>query len=698
MISWLMANPGRLYLLATGLPLAAFVLLLIGGTFRQIFQRHVNVQWCRFLYLFLGGSQPIRSGAVLATVAIAASTLIALLSLQRYFQDTDIYSSTALVERWSEKISWVQLSKPADSPASTLELGYHIDGLTAILFAMVTLIATCVFIFSFGYMDEESKPTVDDHVAHVKRPGRFGRFYLFLSLFSFSMLHLLISSNLLQVFISWELVGVCSFFLIGFYHERASAGSAANKAFIMNRIGDAGFLVALAIIWHAFGTFDITTLSEKVTNEKLPISHEWWVVAGLGIFLGCVGKSAQFPLLTWLPDAMEGPTPVSALIHAATMVAAGVYLVARCYLLLDPDVRLVIAYTGTITLFLAACTAMVMTDIKKVLAYSTVSQLGYMMLALGVGGWVAGTFHLLTHAFFKALLFLCSGSVIHGCHHEQEMTKMGGLRIRMRITAITMLIAVLAIAGFPFLSGWYSKDAILSNALGYAQHSSHWLLAVIPMLTVGITSFYMFRMWYLTFIGTPRSEQAKHAHESPRSMTIPLIFLALFSVAVGWGWPFWDAHASYLGHLLHDHAPEQVTSLALENHWAGWIGLFMTLAGFAIATMIYAKQRMKPMQIPLVQRTFQATWYIDRLYAIIGIRALIRTSALTARFDKNESQEQSPRFRLPSVDGCFNSMANCFAAAGMQLKQLQSGAIRGYVTAMLLATVVLLLLITLWTW
>src|SRR5262249_36211524 len=298
-------------------------------------------------------------------------------------------------------------------------------------------------------------------------------------------------------------------------------------------------------------------------NQGLRPNHfgsmPYWVlvVAGLGIFLGCVGKSAQFPLHVWLPDAMEGPTPVSALIHAATMVAAGVYLVGRVFPLFTPEARLVIAYTGGVTLFVAATIAIVQTDIKKVLAYSTVSQLGYMMLALGVGGWVAGLFHLLTHAFFKALLFLGSGSVIYGCHHEQDMRHMGGLYAKMRITALTMLVGVLTIAGIPLFSGWYSKDSILPHALGFSiVHPEHGLLFVLPLATAGITTFYMFRMWFLTFTGKPRDEHvAEHAHESPWTMTIPLIVLAVFSVCVAWGWPVWDAEASALENHVHHAQP-----------------------------------------------------------------------------------------------------------------------------------------------
>ncbi|HQX51145.1 MAG TPA: NADH-quinone oxidoreductase subunit L, partial [Planctomycetaceae bacterium] len=373
-----------------------------------------------------------------------------------------------------------------------LSLDYYIDSLTLVMFVMVTFIATCIHVFAMGYMSEELTEELVDHQAHlsnghhVHRPGRYYRFFAFLSLFCFSMLGLVLAGNIFQVFIFWELVGICSYLLIGFYTERKSACNAANKAFIMNRVGDFGFLIGLMVLWTFFGTFRFgETVDSKgevvqaglfqmlprdeagnvlrdalsgdvkigaVTSADQPASgrtipYSLLVVAGLGVFAGCVGKSAQFPLQTWLPDAMEGPTPVSALVHSATMVAAGVYLVGRFYPMFAHEVLLTIAYVGCITLFLAATIAVVATDIKKVLAYSTISQLGYMMLGLGVFGWGAGLFHLITHAFFKSLMFLCSGSVIYGCHHEQEMPKMGGLWRKMPITAFTMLIGVIAISG-----------------------------------------------------------------------------------------------------------------------------------------------------------------------------------------------------------------------------------------------------------
>ena len=489
------------------------------------------------------------------------------------------------------------------------------------MFAMVTVIGTLIFVFSLGYMRDETKETVADHEVdrqtpvdhgplsigshHFHRRGRFGRFFLYLSLFCFSMLNLVIADNLFQVFVSWELVGVCSFFLIGFYYERPSASVAANKAFIVNRIGDAGFLVGMLIAWTYFGTLNFedmfhrarapakdshgkyelasqiirvnpsteppkngapqyelpprdqlgtgqprasvparlgpsrplprarprpaqgrrssTSPRRPTTSTTASIPYWLFVVMGVGIFLGCVGKSAQVPLHTWLPDAMEGPTPVSALIHAATMVAAGVYLVGRVL----PAVRA----RGAARHRLhrrdhAVPRAPRSRSCRPTSSASSptrpCSQLGFMMLALGVGGWVAGLLHLITHAFFKALLFLGSGSVIHGCHHEQDLRKMGGLSAKMPMTAFTMLVGVLAISGTPLFSGWYSKD---HDPLG-----ARWASASTTRSTSccsccrssppGMTAFYMFRLWFLTFAGTPRDQHVhEHAHESPPVMT-----------------------------------------------------------------------------------------------------------------------------------------------------------------------------------
>jgi NADH-quinone oxidoreductase subunit L len=495
-----------------------------------------------------------------------------------------------------------------------ITISYYIDALTVVMFCMVTFIATCIHFYAIGYMHDELSEVVDKEVvlwngSVLRRPGRFPRFFQYLSLFCFSMLGLVLAGNIAMVFVFWELVGICSYFLIGFYIERKSASNAANKAFIVNRVGDFGMIIGLLVIWSTLGTFafgdiertdangqnvveqgifsrvrpgpthelivpdeivqaDVTSevggivkdhanIADGVENAKSEIASRmpgwrekgrgYWllVLAGIGIFCGCVGKSAQFPLHVWLPDAMEGPTPVSALVHSATMVAAGVYLVGRFFPVFAPEVLLVIATIGTITMLLAASIAFAANDIKRVLAYSTVSQLGLMMLALGVGGWLAGVMHLITHAFFKSLLFMCSGSVIHAVH-TNDMRKMGGLFSKMPVTAITMLIGCLAIAGVavPFVigfSGYYSKDAILEQALSFWQMNggtqNPWagLFFVLAVFGAALTTCYMFRMWFMTFVGKPRDQHAyEHAHESPPVMVLPLVVLAVLAVSVAW--------------------------------------------------------------------------------------------------------------------------------------------------------------------
>lgn len=705
MVSWLMANPGRLYVVATLLPLAAFFVMLLGGAIRNVCRPYRETQgFARFAYFFLGGDRPLKAGAYFATGTIALTAVLAIYGLVRFLDETHTYKKLELEPRWAESTTWAQMGPKASGSAVALELGYRIDYLTAIMFAMVAFVSTMIFIFSLGYMGDETEKTHEDHEAHVKRPGRYGRFFLFLSLFCFSMLNLLIADNLFQVFISWELVGVCSFFLIGFYHERTSAAFAANKAFIVNRIGDAGFLIGLAIVWTYFGTFNFESIFSQIANG-LPegMTANLFAIAGIGIFLGCVGKSAQFPLHTWLPDAMEGPTPVSALIHAATMVAAGVYLVGRCYPMFSPDVRLLIAYTGMITLFLGATIALVQTDIKRVLAYSTVSQLGFMMLALGVGGWVAGLLHLLTHAFFKALLFLCSGSVIYGCHHEQDLMKMGGLRKKMPITSMVMLVGVLAIAGTPFFSGWYSKDLILSNAMGFALHDSkHMALFIVPLVTAGMTAFYMFRLWFLAFAGQPRNHASEHAHESPWVMTLPLIVLAIFSICVAWGWPLWDPHASYVGHLLEKAQPSMAHGLAFEDHAAGWLALAAAAIGVAIAVAVYGLKKVDPAAIRGKLGALHAflwqKWHFDELYDAMIVRPAVALGYGTARFDKRpvsaENAEVADRtMNISSLDGMLNAIGLGTLSLGGKLRSAQSGLIRRYVTVLMLAAVALVALL-----
>ena len=593
-----------------------------------------------------------------------------------------------------------------------LAISFYFDALTICMFCMVSLIASCVHFYALGYMHDELHDFTDPEVTlsngeNLKRPGRYYRFFQYLSLFCFSMFGIVIAGNIAMVFVFWELVGICSYFLIGFYIERHSASTAANKAFIVNRVGDFGMLIGLMALWSSLGTFafgDITNAEGEVVEQGMfsmlrteendyhlqptegmayegqrivsnesaaaegdaaepstpnHAGHWLLLIAGVGIFCGCVGKSAQFPLHVWLPDAMEGPTPVSALVHSATMVAAGVYLVGRFFPALSPEALLVVAYTGCITLFIAATIAITATDIKRVLAYSTVSQLGYMMLALGLGGWVAGMFHLITHAFFKSLLFMCSGSVIHGVH-TNDMTEMGGLRKKMPITAYTMLVGCLAIigAGIPLstigFSGYYSKDAIIEQAFSFgSENPQHALLKWAPVLGAFITAFYMFRLWYMTFAGKPRNQHRyDHAHESPRVMTAPLILLAVFAIGVGWKLPGTDLSVT---NLLNQARPvgteatthgELLTSLVIPTeHQAhdfkkpAGIAAFSTAAmGLLLATLIYLmdfglkpdelKQTFKPLHSWLWNK-----WWFDEIYNVLLVMPTKFISKWISKFD-----------------------------------------------------------------
>ena len=678
-------------------------------------------------------------------------------------------------------------------------IDYYIDSLTLVMFTMVTFIATCIHLFAMGYMSDELTEQYEDHQVHVRhghfhRPGRFYRFFAFLSLFCFSMLGLVLAGNIFMVFVFWELVGVCSYFLIGFYIERKSASTAANKAFIMNRVGDFGFLIGLMILWTHFGTFQFTsrveqdgtqtaglfqmlrddhgqlTLTESGRNvvlssgfethgdhhdahahpgheadagraeaeleeagaeghvlatEARTIPYYLLIAAGLGIFAGCVGKSAQFPLQTWLPDAMEGPTPVSALVHSATMVAAGVYLVGRFYPMFTPEVLLTIAYVGCITAFLAATIAVVATDIKKVLAYSTISQLGYMMLGLGVGGWGAGLFHLVTHAFFKSLMFLASGSVIHGCHHVQEMPQMGGLRKKMPITAIAMLVGVIAIAGLAIpgtpiaFSGYHSKDAVVASALTFSElNPTHFLLFYIPLAGAGITAFYMFRLWFYTFAGEPRDAHVfDHAHESPPVMTGPLIVLSLLAAfcAVGGehGPLFGLLTASEPATIPHELMAAAPSGLTLPTHGAiadrharaGMYALVIASLGAFLAWVFYGARWVSPAD---VQRQFSGLhrflvekWRFDELYDTLFMRPVHVVSAFVAGIDKRvfdgllhwlagatvAVSRWDRLFDEQVIDGAVNWTAKTVYTGGASLRGLQTGRLRQYVMFIVLGIV-----------
>jgi NADH-quinone oxidoreductase subunit L len=406
------------------------------------------------------------------------------------------------------------------------DAGFLLDPLSAVWLLFVTGVGTLIHIYSTGYMAHE---------------GGYYRFFGYLNLFMFSMLTLILANNYVLMFVGWEGVGLCSYLLIGFYFHRHSASTAANKAFIVNRIGDAGFLLGMFTIAWYFGSFRLTEITHMARSGHFAIGDPIITAATLLLFVGACGKSAQLPLYVWLPDAMEGPTPVSALIHAATMVTAGVYMVARSNALfvLAPGSMKTMAFVGALTALFAATIALVQNDIKRVLAYSTVSQLGYMFLALGVGAFAAGAFHVFTHAFFKALLFLGAGSVIHAMSGEQDMRNMGDLHRRIPITHWTMFIATFAIAGIPPFAGFFSKDEILWQAWS-SEGGAYRLLWLVGYATALMTAFYMFRLMFLTFHGQPRMshEVEHHIHESPKSMTVPLIVLAICAVSAGWlGWP-----------------------------------------------------------------------------------------------------------------------------------------------------------------
>jgi NADH-quinone oxidoreductase subunit L len=404
----------------------------------------------------------------------------------------------------------------------TLNVGVLVDNITAVMLLVVTGVSTLVHLFSVGYMHGDP---------------RYSRFFAYLSIFSFSMLGLVLAESFFFIYVFWELVGLSSYLLIGFWFEKKSAADACKKAFIVNRVGDFGFLIGTLIIFATCGVLGYDQVFQSIGAGKL--SGTLLTIAGIGIFCGAIGKSAQFPLHVWLPDAMEGPTPVSALIHAATMVAAGVYLVGRVYPIFTPDAFLFIAYIGFITLFIAATIALTQNDIKKVLAYSTISQLGFMIMGLGVGGFTAGLAHLTTHAAFKACLFLGSGSIIHAVH-SQDLREMGALRKKMPITFVTFLIATLAIAGVPGFSGFFSKDMILAAALEFGMRNpQHYILFFGALFTAGMTAFYMFRVVIMTFFGKPKDHHKyDHAHESPPNMWVPLVVLAILSFSFWFKSPF----------------------------------------------------------------------------------------------------------------------------------------------------------------
>ncbi len=506
-----------------------------------------------------------------------------------------------------------------------VDWAYQVDPLSSVMLMVVTFIGFLIHVYSTGYMSHDAG---------------YARYMSYLNLFMFAMLTLVLGANYLVMFVGWEGVGLCSYLLIGFWFDKQSASDAGKKAFIVNRIGDAGFLLGMFLIFTTFGTLDYRAVAAAAAH--LPVELGWagpLTLIGLFLFVGACGKSAQLPLYVWLPDAMEGPTPVSALIHAATMVTAGVYMVARSSAIYShaPNALLVVAVIGALTALFAASIGLVQTDIKRVLAYSTVSQLGYMFLACGVGAFAAAVFHLATHAFFKALLFLGSGSVIHGMSGEQDMRKMGALKDKLPVTRFTMLIGCIAIAGIPPLAGFFSKDEILWSAFkigGYGQVV--WGLGVVA---AAMTAFYMFRLYYMTFHGSFRGtpEQAAHLHESPASMTIPLRVLAVGSIVAGFaGVPAVLGGGNWIEHFLHPvfatahHTLEQVHTAPVQGH-AVELGLMalsigVATAGILLATQLYLWRPQIADSLAAsfagVHRLLLNKFYVDELYTAVFVRGL----------------------------------------------------------------------------
>ncbi|HEY5346278.1 MAG TPA: NADH-quinone oxidoreductase subunit L [Verrucomicrobiae bacterium] len=483
-----------------------------------------------------------------------------------------------------------------------IDFGLKLDALSMMMLLIVTGVGGAIHIYSFGYMDEDRSKS---------------RFFAFMSLFTFSMLGIVLANNFLMMFIFWELVGVSSYLLIGFWFEKPSAGDAAKKAFITNRLGDFGFLAGILMVWGLLGSLNFSSLQEQMLAHPAALGTGA-TIAGLLIFCGAVGKSAQFPLHVWLADAMEGPTPVSALIHAATMVAAGVYMLCRTLFLYTPDALHVIAYIGGFTALLAALIAIQQNDIKRIIAYSTLSQLGYMVMAVGLSGPTPAMFHLTTHAFFKALLFLSAGSVILGMHHEQDIWQMGNLRKKMPITYWTFLIGALALCGIPPFSGFYSKDSIFAQCLD----QKNYLLFSVAVFVAALTAFYTFRLFFVVFTGKEKSDHAKHAHESSLVITLPLIALAVFAAIGGF--------IGVVNNYGSQFTPGQETLTVVQQLMEPLktpvpmlIGIGVALLGIFLAFSFYKNATSDPLPAKLggLATAMKNRFYFDEFYAATFIRA-----------------------------------------------------------------------------
>ncbi len=539
----------------------------------------------------------------------------------------------------------------------------QVDQLAAVMLLVVTGVSFLIHLYSIGYMHGDTG---------------YARFFTYLNLFVFSMVMLVLAGNFLLLYVFWEGVGLCSYLLIGFWYERQAAADAGKKAFIVNRVGDFGFGLAIMLIWVTFGTVNYGEVFAKADTS---IGAGTYTAIALLLFMGACGKSAQLPLHTWLPDAMEGPTPVSALIHAATMVTAGVYMVARCHKLFEmaPLGLEVVAWVGALTAVFSASIGLVQTDIKRVLAYSTISQLGYMFAGVGVGAYAAGIFHLVTHAFFKALLFLGAGSVIHGLKGEQDLRRMGGLAPRMLITTLTFLTGALGLSGVPPLAGFFSKDEIL----GAAFHQGHRVLWAVLMIGAFMTAFYTFRLVFLAFFGGPRmsKEAAHHVHESPAVMTVPLVLLAALTVAAGLAVGIPSAHgtpfARFLAPVLPLHETEHGGGVAFALLV---ISALVAVGGVLLAWVMYGLRPVRGETIGVAKHPIHALllkkYYVDELYDALFIQPLYRLSEWCAR-----------SFDLEVIDGIVNGVARLVTGWAQGMRRIQTGFVMNYALGILVGAV-----------
>ena len=572
-----------------------------------------------------------------------------------------------------------------DAGNFSVDISLRLDPLSGLMVSFVTFVGFLIHVYSIGYM------------RHDETDAGYARFFAYMNLFLFSMLTLVLANNFLLMFVGWEGVGLCSYLLIGYYYEKDFAAAAGKKAFVVNRIGDFGFLLGMFGVFSLFRTLDFDGVFLRAAADPGRFAPGLTVVCLL-LFLGAMGKSAQVPLYVWLPDAMAGPTPVSALIHAATMVTAGVYMVTRCNVLfrLAPEAMVVVAIVGGVTAIFAAVIAVAQNDIKKVLAYSTVSQLGYMFLACGVGAYVAGMFHVLTHAFFKACLFLGSGAVIHALGGEQDVRRMGGLAQRLPVTYRTFLVATLALAGIPPLAGFFSKDSILSSV--FAAHRP--ILFAIGLLTAGLTAFYMFRLVSLTFSGQFRGtpEQAHHIHEAPRTMTLPLIILAFLSAVGGFlGLPeVFGERANRIAAFL---APVLPPILLPGHEVAGhhlppsteWlligISVAVASAGLLLGWKWYAREDGRPAarlaaSFPALYTLVAEKFRVDELYDFLFVRPFTWLARVLWKV-----------VDVLLIDGALNAGAFLVELTGDALRFLQTGNVRNYALTFLLGIVALLLFV-----